>query len=203
MADPPDGFFNLKHRLVGATVLILIAVTILPRVLTGTDAASYRSNSNSRVVPQIQTELSSNISSSESDTVAVSGSTRIEILDQTGVVKSEERVGGVKTNVSSESFVGKDRSAEISLAPNVSVTDSIVTGWIAQVGIFQQTGNVRNLISELQKDGIDPKVETIEIDGRQATRIWLGPFSTRSEATREGNKAMMRTDSKPIVKEWP
>ena len=72
-----------------------------------------------------------------------------------------------------------------------------------QVGIFQQPENTRNLILNLKKDGIDAKTEAIEMDGRQATRIWLGPFSTRSEATREGNKAMMRTHSKPIVKEWP
>jgi TPR repeat protein len=75
--------------------------------------------------------------------------------------------------------------------------------WIVQVGIFQNSENVTQLIANLRKDGRDAKAETIEMDGRQATRIWLGPFSTRSEATREGNKAMMRTHNKPIVKGWP
>ena len=84
-----------------------------------------------------------------------------------------------------------------------SVSKSIVTGFIVQVGIFQRPENVSNLILSLKKDDIDAKLETIEIDGRRVTRIWLGPFSTRTEAIREGNKAMMRTQSKPIVKEWP
>ena len=72
-----------------------------------------------------------------------------------------------------------------------------------QVGIFQRPENIRNLISNLQKDGIDAKAEPIIIDGREATRIWLGPFSTRAKAVREGNRAMIRTNSKAIVKEWP
>ena len=57
MADLPDGYFNLKHRLVGATVLILIAVILLPRVLTGTDAESVRTRVNSGTAPQIEPKV--------------------------------------------------------------------------------------------------------------------------------------------------
>ena len=203
MAELPDGFFNLKHRLVGATVLILIAVILLPRVLTGGSVVSGRSSVNARTAPQIQPQVLSEITPSDSDPAEISARTRIEILEQPAVARTDDGTGSVQSSDFRSADSIKDRIAEIPLSSGPSVSKSIVTGFIVQVGIFQRPENSRNLISNLKKDGIDAKAETIEMDGRQATRIWLGPFSTRSEATREGNKAMMRTHSKPIVKEWP
>ena len=202
MADLPDGFFNLKHRLVGATVLILTAVILLPRVLTGTDVISVRSDVNPRTAPQIQPRVLSEVIKSESVSGKISTTTRIEILEEPTVDKMDNGTGSVQSRDFRSVDNIKDRSPEISLSSD-SPSKSIVTGFIVQVGIFQLPENTRNLISNLKKDGIDAKSETIEMDGQQATRIWLGPFSTRSEATREGNKAMMRTNSNPIVKEWP
>ena len=203
MADLPDGYFNLKHRLVGATVLILVAVILLPRVLTGTDAESVRSSVNVRTTPQIQPQVLSVVTPLKSDQTAVSTRTRIEIIEQPAIARTGDETRIVKSSDLHSADGIEDQNAEIPLLSRSSVSKSIVTGFIVQVGIFQRPENTRNLISDLKKDGIDAKAETIEMDGRQATRIWLGPFSTRSEATREGNKAMMRTHSKPIVKEWP
>ena len=203
MADLPDGYFNLKHRLVGATVLILVAVILLPRVLTGTDAESVRSSVNVRTTPQIQPQVLSVVTPPKSDPTEVSKRTRIEIIEQPVVARTGDGTRIVESSDLHSADGIEDQNAEIPLLSRSSVSKSIVTGFIVQVGIFQRPENVRNLISDLKKDGIDAKAETIEMDGRQATRIWLGPFSTRSEATREGNKAMMRTHSKPIVKEWP
>ena len=203
MADLPDGYFNLKHRLVGATVLILVAVTLLPRVLTGTDAESVRSSVNVRATPQIQPQVLSVVAPPKSDPTEVSKRTRIEIIEQPAVARTGDGTGITELNSFHSADDIEDQNAEMPLSSRSSVSKSIVKGFIVQVGIFQQRENTRNLILNLKKDGIDAKTEDIEMDGRQATRIWLGPFSTRSEATREGNKAMMRTHSKPIVKEWP
>jgi cell division septation protein DedD len=203
MADLPDGYFNLKHRLVGATVLILIAVILLPRVLTGTGAESVRSSVNVRTTPQIQPQVLSVVTPPKSDPTEVSKRTRIEIIEQPAVARTGDGIGTVRSSDVRSADGIEDQSPEVPLSSRPSVSKSIVKGFIVQVGIFQQRENTRNLILNLEKDGIDAKTEAIEIDGRQATRIWLGPFSTRSEAAREGNKAMMRTHSKPIVKEWP
>ena len=203
MADLPDGYFNLKHRLVGATVLILVAVILLPRVLTGTDAESVRSSVNVRTTPQIQPQVLSVVTPPNSDPTEVSKRTRIEIIEQPVVARTGDGTRIVESSDLHSADGIEHQNAEIPLLSGSSISKSIVTGFIVQVGIFQRPENTRNLISDLKKDGIDAKAETIEMDGRQATRIWLGPFSTRSEATREGNKAMMRTHSRPIVKEWP
>jgi DedD protein len=204
MADLPDDSFNLKHRLVGAMILILAAVVFLPRVLTGTDTSPATSNGNNlsgalQVEPQVFSELGL----PDSGTTEVSDNTRIEILSQNPAPNTDVGAGNSQLSGPAESDSGTERIAAISLSSAPPDSESIVTGWIVQVGIFQQPDNAKKLIDDLKADGINAKGELIDMDDRQAARIWLGPFSTRSEAIREGNKAMMRTNSKPIVKEWP
>ena len=201
MADLPDGYFNIKHRLVGATALILTAVILLPRVLTGAESAGPRVND--RTTAQIQPQVLSVVAPSDSALTEVSTSTRIEIIDQPAVSRTDDEKENLRSDDVDSVDGVNDRSGEIPPPPDASAFKSIVKGFIVQVGIFQRPENARNLVSDLADDGINAKEETVVIDSREVTRIWLGPFSTRSEATREGSRAMMRTHSKPIVKEWP
>ena len=96
MAELPDGFFNLKHRLVGATVLILVAVVLLPQVLTGTDALSVRPSANARTAPQIQPQVLSVVTPSDSDSAEVSTKTRIEIIEQPVVARMDDEAGSAQ-----------------------------------------------------------------------------------------------------------
>lgn len=203
MADLPDGYFNLKHRLVGATVLIVVAVILLPRVLTGTDVETARFNEDGRTPPKIQPQILSVVTPSEPILAGASEEARIEIIEQPAAVTTDVRSGSLKPRDSRQGDSAGDRSVDISLSSGSAVSNSIVTGFIVQLGIFQRPENTKNLISNLNEDGIDAKVEAVEIDGQPATLIWLGPFSTRAEAAREGSKAMMRSETKPIIKKWP
>mgnify|MGYP001373680878 CR=1 FL=1 len=155
MADLPDGFFNLKHRLVGATVLILVAVILLPQVLTGTRLESARSSPNVRTAPQIQPQALPAVNPAGSDSSQVSKRTRIEIIEQPAVPEAGDGTGVVESSDFHQADGIEDQNAEIPLLSRSSVSKSIVTGFIVQVGIFQQPENTRNLISDLEKDGIN------------------------------------------------
>ena len=88
MADLPDGYFNLKHRLVGATVLILAAVILLPRVLTGPHLEAVQSSANAYTAPQVQPQVLSVVTLPKSDPTEVSKRTRIEIIEQPAVART-------------------------------------------------------------------------------------------------------------------
>ena len=151
MADLPDGYFNLKHRLVGATVLILVAVILLPRVLTGTDAESVRSSVNVRTTPQIQPQVLSEVTPSDSDLAEVSTKTRIEIIEQPAGARTGDGTGIAESSDFHSADGIEDQDAEIPLLSRSSVSKSIVKGFIVQVGIFQRRENTRNLILNLKK----------------------------------------------------
>ena len=84
-----------------------------------------------------------------------------------------------------------------------AIRDSVVRGWIAQIGVFKDEANAEKLIEKLASDSISAKRELVVIGGQYVTRVLLGPFGTKEEALREGNKAMMRSDTKPVIKKWP
>ena len=204
MAATPDGSFNLKHRLVGATVLILIAVILLPRVLVETERDITGSSNilEEKAWPQIEPKIEAVIQPVTLGSTEVSGGTKIEIVDEVVAVEDEKDQNRSATFArDEESLSNPDQPSPLSLSqPSV---DTVVKGYIAQVGVFREKKNLAKLREELESDGIRTKAELIEVDGEQAVRVWLGPFGTRSEALREGNKAMMRTNSKPMIIEWP
>ena len=203
MAATPDGSFNLKHRLVGATVLILAAVILLPRVLLETDRDHTGSTDilEEKVWPQIEPNIEAVIQPVTSRSTDVSGGTKIEIVDE--VITTEQ-----KDQNSSATFArDKGSLGDPDKLPSPSFSqpsaDTVVRGYIVQVGVFRDKKNLAKLRDELESDGIQTKTESIKVDGEGAVRVWIGPFGTRTEALREGNKAMMRTNSRPMVFEWP
>ena len=69
--------------------------------------------------------------------------------------------------------------------------------------MFKDRKNAKRLVEKLAEDGIASRLENIIMEGSSVTRVLLGPFGTKAKAVREGNKAMMRANTKPIVKKWP
>ena len=96
-----------------------------------------------------------------------------------------------------------DSSQNTSTTINALVSEAVVTGWISQVGVFEKLENADKLILELKNDGISGQSETISIEGRVVTRVWIGPFSSKEDALREGTKAMLRSNTPPVIKKWP
>ena len=152
MTDPQDGYFNLKHRLVGATALILAAVILLPRVLTGTQLEPVRSSVDTRTALQIQPQVSAIVSPADSKSVEVSTRTRIEIIEPSGVAKTDGETGSVESSEAHSHEGINTQNTKIPSSLGLPVYKSIVTGFIAQVGIFQRPENAINLISDLKMD---------------------------------------------------
>ena len=208
MTDHLDGTFNLKHRLVGAIVLIGVAVILLPRVLTGTDpiidrSATYSSSpspvtKSSDLIVEELTEYSENEDSFNSKPIVLDTGTVIEI-DPLLERNDSKEFPSIKTSENAS----VDSSQNTSTTINALVSEAVVTGWISQVGVFEKLENADKLILELKNDGISGQSETISIEGRVVTRVWIGPFSSKEDALREGTKAMLRSNTPPVIKKWP
>ena len=204
MAATRDDSFNLKHRLVGGTVLILTAVILLPRVLTESnrDIAGHSRSVGREVSPQIQSEIATAIQPAVFDLSDTSTGTRIEILDEVDAITSQSEASPSVNEANKEKLTTSSVGSS-TLLPSQASFDTVVGGFVAQVGVFKKKQNLDKLLAQLKRDGISVKTELIQVSGVPATRVWLGPFGTRSDALREGNKAMMRTNTKPMIVKWP
>ena len=208
MADPLDRTFNLKHRLVGAIVLVGVAVILLPRVLTGTDARSERvttlgERTQSMIEPsRSPSPVKQKLAKQENTEI-----TRIELLEEPVATNRPADQTNQISNGSAEK--NGTSSKEFSNVVNVPIqeltvpAESVVVGWIAQVGVFEDRKNAKRLVEKLAEDSIAAKLEHVLVEGSSVTRVLLGPFGTEAKAVREGNKAMMRANTKPIIKRWP
>lgn len=203
-----EGTFNLKHRLIGAVVLIGLAVILLPRVLTGTDSESDRASSPAiRVFPQLEPIDSTATRQLNDDDKNHTETTRIELLKESDLAGKPEQpsLSSKKMAVSEDDSAGGELKQPVDTDTPVkpAIRDSVVRGWIAQIGVFKDEANAEKLIEKLASDSISAKRELVVIGGQYVTRVLLGPFGTKEEALREGNKAMMRSDTKPVIKKWP
>ncbi|MBL10689.1 MAG: hypothetical protein CL402_09285 [Acidiferrobacteraceae bacterium] len=208
MTDRLDNTFNLKHRLVGAIVLIGLAVILLPRVLTGTDpimdrSLRYDSSSSSAIKPSdiLAEKLEEYSEGGDSENI------NSEVVGTNTIIEIEPLLERNDLEDISSSKASRYTSGDLPEYTNPEikspVSEAVVTGWISQVGVFENKENATKLILELENDGISGQSETVVINGRTVTRVWVGPFSRKEDALREGTKAMLRSNTPPVIKKWP
>lgn len=193
MPQPNDYSFDLKHRLVGAAVLIVAAVIVLPFILPGQkqDHRHALIGNGGASVP-IQQTFISRIEVDNSDVFAQQNSAES--------VSDESEPGKESDTLESAKDV-KDQGVD----DNRPVTDSIglPSGWVVRVGVFQIAENAKKRQSLLDENGFNVNLEETKLDGKTAIRVFLGPFSTEDEAERMKAQAVMVTNDKAFVARYP
>ena len=148
---------HLKQRLIGATILISLAVIFVP-MLVGTDRS--QPNSISIEIPTPPEELDSKILAlPEQDN---------EVLAEVSVSKES----GVTVTVPS-----------IPPAP-VSTAKAVegVTAWVVQVGSFSEQKNADALSERLIKAGFVAFVEQVDGKSGEIYRVRVGPELSKEKA---------------------
>ncbi|MBQ0723839.1 MAG: SPOR domain-containing protein [Cycloclasticus sp.] len=151
---------HLKQRLIGATILISLAVIFVP-MLIGTDRS--QPNSISIEIPKPPAELDSKILAlPEQDS---------EVLAQVSVSK-ESGVNVTQTSVPSIP------SAPVSTAVAVEG----ITAWVVQVGSFSEQKNADALSNRLMKAGFVAFVEQVDGKSGEIYRVRVGPELSKEKA---------------------
>ncbi len=169
---------RLKQRLVGAAVLVSIAVIVAPMVFdtaSGPDESISESNVpprpegafRSRIIPVQETELRDLQRSSTSAVVPVRMSS------------------GPGPAPASEPATVTDRvSTNLNMArttPAKQVAGAL-TAWVVQLGSFAESGNALGLRDRLRSKGYAAFVETVKLDGSKSTRVYVGPELLKARA---------------------
>ena len=188
MPQPNDYSFDLKHRLVGAAVLIVAAVIVLPLVLTGQKQGHRHAliGNGGTSVP-IQKTFISRI---EVDNPDVSAETVKDKPEPSKETDSQESAKDVKNQGNND---------------NRPVADTVgsPSGWVVRVGVFQLPENANKRQSLLDENGFNVNLEETKLDGKTAIRVFLGPFSSEEEAERMKAQAVMVTNDKAFVARYP
>lgn len=172
---------KLKERLVGAAVLVAIAVIFIPIILNDSPEIESISGSNipekpettfnSRIIPVIENDKKALLNTVESESI---GSEEIQNKNDQDIVA--EKV------VSDHDKIADDISANKEAIEDEVKIDVGLSAWIVQLGSFTEEGNAQSLNEKLRMAGYPAFVEPLKKNGKINYRVRVGPEIRRSEA---------------------
>ncbi|MFB3101489.1 MAG: SPOR domain-containing protein [Gammaproteobacteria bacterium] len=173
---------KLKERLVGAAVLVAVAVIFIPIILSDSPETDLISGSNipekpdanfsSRIIPVIKHDDKSLSKDIGTDNII-----------------SEDNQKTVKETVVEKIEANKEKSAEITSSRKENEVREAeiqanvgLSAWVVQLGSFSNEENAQSLNKKLRKAGYPAFVEPLNKNGQISYRVRVGPEIKRSEA---------------------
>ncbi len=190
---------HLKERLVGAAVLVIIAVIFIPMLLTGPIDNDSIANSNipdrptekfnAKLIPL--TELTKPALPDELDVPAKEEQTSAEITQNSDSTGSAEVILETKIpNKTQQKNTAKDKQVGL-------------TAWVVQLGSFSSKVNADKLNLTLRKSGFPAFVEPLKQEDEIVYRVRVGPELLRSDADALLKKIKENTNLDGIVLNYP
>ncbi|MEM7027689.1 MAG: SPOR domain-containing protein [Pseudomonadota bacterium] len=208
---------RLNERIVGAAVLVIIAVIFIPMILTGpVDTAVIKEtnipprpddHSQSKLVPLLdKTQDIENTDNQSTDAIADQESSMLESelnADQTDSMKL-----AMPDTISAPEKINlddKQLTETIDAQTQVVTSDKTVglSAWIVQLGSFSSQENAEKLNKDLRKTGFAAFVEPIKNNGKVVYRVRVGPELLKADAEKmlASIKTKMKLDG--IVLSYP
>lgn len=197
---------GLKQRLVGAVVLVALAVIFLPMLLDGSGA---RDRLNEEIAipdqpeaPESRLEREDSRAGDDESGDADGPDAKLATDDfGAGNAESPDAADGDESPEDGSGQAGDGTGAEDgepaaetadegpdqagmegdAAEQEVERGDTPDDGWVVQVGSFQRETNALVLRDRLREDGFDATAEQFETDSGTLWRVWLGPVAGREE----------------------
>jgi DedD protein len=165
---------RLKERVIGASVLVMLAVIFIPMVLDDSEHVETKIT-GTNIPPRPEAEFTS----------------KIVPLPGGDFAKPEPAAESAAQNAEApaERPPAPEPDAASPAAP-VPAVDAVaaapdrvgLTAWVVQLGSFSSEANAAGLDQRLRRAGYSSFVEPLKQDGEAAFRVRVGPELLRSEA---------------------
>jgi DedD protein len=211
--------YDPRQRLTGAIVLFLLAVILLPMLLShNNDDADV---DDDPVVMEITNEgkkvFVSRISALAPQGDKTDGSTDnvekkssgIESPTATKAVESSESPATSDNGVTATKLAARRKELEKNAAvektapsvPATKTTTAVIPAgsWILQIGVFSQPENASKKVAELKKKGFDATSGKVKTSKGVVTKVWIGPYKDREAAKRMQDRLQHKTRERGYV----
>ena len=153
---------TLKYRIVGATVLLALAVIFVPMILDG---------SGQETVTKMEMDIPPEPTLIFSDEKVIEDKAPAPEFSNTSSPEKTEPVLNIEDDVVAENSVAKDVSSNLQ-------------AWIVQVGAFGEKEKAVALKDKLIAAKFDALVEAGKSNNKSVYRVKVGPVLTQDEATK-------------------
>lgn len=177
----------MKQRLLGAVVLIALAIIFVPMFLSGPQDEPASETVDLRIPPPPDSELQTRVLPVEpaaSDAPPrPSPPTAIE-----PVAVAPETVVVTQPVVTQPAADTEPDQASASAQAPPAPTEPLPPGtaangrYLVHLGVYAQAGNASDLVADLKRGGFPAFTEAADIDGKAAQRVRVGPFADKAAA---------------------
>ncbi|MCG5524132.1 SPOR domain-containing protein [Ectothiorhodospira haloalkaliphila] len=169
----------LKQRLLGATVLVALAVIFLPMLLDGSGREA-RLDTTQAIPPEPVFDRPTTAAAPRGDaTVAPEVSTPRMLQAPAPGSAREPQARPLPDNAASQPAPSAESRPPARPQPG---STPVAGGWVVQVGSFSQESNARAEAERLRQAGFPAFVERTEAEGRSLFRVKVGPELERRAA---------------------
>ncbi|MEQ8427200.1 MAG: SPOR domain-containing protein [Gammaproteobacteria bacterium] len=207
---------RLKERLVGAAVLVVLAVIFIPMILTGPVDTGAIEETNIPAKPDEKFKptlvpISGSISPVESVTreksTADTDTTIIETAETDVAPATESSAAESGTETREQEPPEAEAQPAASPRPQAEKQKSDkpvgLSAWVVQLGSFSSKVNADKLNLSLRKEGFPAFVEPIQQDKKTIYRVRVGPELLRSDAEKLLKSINEKMKLKGIVLSYP
>jgi len=193
---------GLKERLVGAAVLVILAVVFIPMLLDDTEETDLVITETNippkpEKMPEADSEgeFSSRIIPLENETQEQQ-TTRQDTVPAEKVITAEP----VTEEAQQEPASDDDTATE---TDDRSETTVGLSAWVVQLGSFESEANAQSLNEKLRNAGYTSFVEPLKQESGTVYRVRVGPELKRSDAQKIRDKLEKSQQLKGIVVSYP
>ena len=199
---------TLKQRLIGAIVLVSLAVIFIPIILEGPDDEWTPRSHSIPEQPQMDYRADMDLELPP-ETPVVDETVAMEVIRQ-GQAGSELQpvVETVKTAAVPVKVPEPVKTAPKPAPPVKQAVPAVpktkpLQGWFVQVGSFGQEMNARGLRDRLAAAGFQVRIQDVELGKKHAYRVLVGPSTSRTAAGKQAEKLNSGQHLKGMVIEYP
>lgn len=212
MADKQDTSqdFNPKHRVVGAIILVVLAVILVPLILhdrappapTQPTAEMPAPDTRLVVTPLTPVPLPENSSSAPTAIKTIpslaAAITTPAAGNQPASATREPAAATENASVSDTPLPGKAPAKSSALH-----STAVGKGWIVQVGAFSHADNATRLKENLVRHGYAPALDKISLNKGQGVRVRVGPYTSEADARTAQARIQREMGIKGVVRAYP
>lgn len=194
--DSEPTAFNPKHRIIGAIVLVALAVILVPLVLDEREPPSDLKGISE--IPARQSNLAAtetkvvvmpvaNLANPEKNNPnqASTDSTKTPAA-RPATPQAEATATEAQPETSAEtaekSKAAKPKTQAKAGEAEKTKAETKAKGWIVQVGVYSNADNAARVSEKLKSHGLAVTEESVKIEGGKAMRLRVGPYRERAAA---------------------
>jgi DedD protein len=180
---------RVKERLIGASILVVLIVLVVPEMLSGPKPGAVLFPATApEITRHVIVDLATSKPPANAETESVPAAAASVAVPASGSVSTVTAAEPTVAAAEARSAPIESRSSSPISTPSTPKADGVRGGWAVQLGSFASRVNADNLVRQLKEQGFSVYVLSGGSGQALRLRVRVGPVADRESAERSAAK---------------